>query len=65
MRVFKEQDYNTGELNWNTFERKHIVKVLKMCRGKKRIAALIMNINERTLYNKLIQHSIKKKEYIN
>jgi DNA-binding NtrC family response regulator len=65
MRILKEEDYNTGELNWNKFERSHIIRVVKKCRGKKITAAMILGITEKTFYNKIKQHSIQDKEFLN
>ena len=63
MKLFTQKDYNTGELNLFTMERKHIIKCLKICKGNKKSAALVMEINERTLFNKIIQHQINDNEY--
>ena len=65
MRILTEEDYNTGEFNLNTMERKQIIKCLKLCRGKKTAAATILNITERTIHNKIAVHTIGKHEYIN
>jgi DNA-binding NtrC family response regulator len=65
MKILKKEDYNTGELNLNTMERKQIIKCLKLCRGQKRAAATVLDITERTIHNKIEAHQIKKYEYIN
>lgn len=58
MKIYTPKDYNTGELNMLSMEKKHIQKVLKLCRGKRSATALVLGISERTLYNKLISHQI-------
>ena len=65
MRILKEEDYNTGELNLNTMERKQIIKCLKLCKGNKRVSATVLDITERTIHNKIAVHQIEKHEYIN
>jgi DNA-binding NtrC family response regulator len=65
MRILQEEDYNTGEFNLNTMERNQIIKCLKICRGKKRAAATVLNITERTIHNKIAVHQIKEHEFIN
>ena len=62
MKIYTEKDY-AGEFNLLKMERELMIKVLKMCKGKKSATALIIGMNERTLFNKFISHQIQPKEY--
>jgi len=64
MKIYTEKDYNTGELNILTMQRKHLIRVLKMCRGKKNATAHVIGVTPRTVSNMFIQHQIKDHEYI-
>lgn len=65
MKTYTKNDYDTGELNLLKMERKHLLRVLKMCRGKKTAAAHIIQVTPKTLRNMYFQHQIKQNEYIN
>ena len=58
MRIFTEKDYK-GEFNLKVMERIYIRLALNKNNGHRRKAAKVLKITERTLHNKLIQHSLK------
>lgn len=57
MRIFKDEDYK-GEFNLKVMERIYIKRALKINNGHRAKSAKALRINERTLQNKLIQHSL-------
>lgn len=57
MRVFTEDDYK-GEFNLKVMERIYIKLALKKSKGHRKKAAKVLEITERTLHNKLIQHQL-------
>lgn len=61
IKILTDKDYNTGPLNWHTVEKLMIKSALTRVNGHKKKTSLLLDITERTLYRKIIQHSIPKK----
>jgi DNA-binding protein Fis len=60
LKRFTLEDYDTGELNLLRMERNHIKKVYELCKGKKTATALVLGIEEKTLFNKIFRHQLEE-----
>jgi DNA-binding NtrC family response regulator len=63
LTIYRESDYNTGELNLLTMEKRVIIKALKKTKGNKTEAANLLQINVKSIHNKVKQHSINVNLY--
>lgn len=59
LNPYKTEDYLTGPLNLLLMEKSTIEKALKRTKGNQKKASELLQITERTLYNKMIKHQIK------
>jgi transcriptional regulator with PAS, ATPase and Fis domain len=57
VRILKEEDYN-GEFNLRVMEKIYIKFALKKHKGRRKMVAKDLEISERTLYRKLIEHQL-------
>lgn len=57
VRILTEDDY-VGEFNLRVMERIYIKYALKKHKGRRKMVAKDLQISERTLYRKLIEHSL-------
>ena len=58
IKKYTPDQYDTGDLNLLTMEKKLIIRVSKLMRHKRDLTAKVLGISERNLYFKIDRHDI-------